>query len=54
MVVVYITCRQEVIKRQEKERRNKYKKQDDEREVIRTALRDKVLLAAIIAMISRK
>merc|ERR1712126_468159 len=33
--------RQESIKQAEKERRIKYKKQDDEREVIRSALRDK-------------
>ena len=35
-------CRQESIKQAEKERRIKYKKQDDEREVIRSALREKV------------
>ena len=35
-------CRQESIKQAEKERRIKYKKQDDEREGIRSALREKV------------
>ena len=34
--------RQESIKQAERERRQKYKKQDDEREVIRSAIRDKV------------
>ena len=38
----HLFCRQESIKQAEKERRIKYKKQDDEREVIRSALREKV------------
>ena len=35
-------CRQESLKQAERERRVKYKKQDDEREVVRSAIRDKV------------
>ena len=38
----FLFFRQESIKQAEKERRIKYKKQDDEREVIRSALREKV------------
>ena len=34
--------RQESLKQVERERRMKYKKQDDEREVIRSSIRDKV------------
>ena len=34
--------RQEALKQAERERRMKYKKQDDEREVIRSSIRDKV------------
>ena len=34
--------RQESLKQAERERRVKYKKQDDEREVVRSAIRDKV------------
>ena len=41
------SLRQESIKQAEKERRVKYKKQDDEREVIRSALREKVIGALI-------
>ena len=34
--------RQEAIKQAERERRQKYRKQDEEREVIRSAIREKV------------
>lgn len=37
--------RQEAIKQAEKERRDKYKKQEDEREVLRQGIRDKVRLS---------
>ena len=39
-------CRQEAIKQAEKERRKKYKAQDDEREVNRSAIREKYNIAA--------
>ena len=37
-----VCCRQESIKQAERERHKKYKKQEDEREVIRQGIRDKV------------
>ena len=43
-MLTVLSTRQESIKQAEKERRVKYKKQDDEREVIRSALREKVKL----------
>ena len=36
--------RQEAIKQAEKERRDKYKKQEEEREVLRQGIRDKVII----------
>ena len=38
-----VFSRQESIKQAERERRMKYKKQDDEREVIRSSIREKVI-----------
>ena len=43
--------RQESLKQAERERRMKYKKQDDEREVIRSSIRDKVGRIFIMLMI---
>ena len=39
---VVLLFRQEAIKQAERERRQKYRKQDEEREVIRSAIREKV------------
>ncbi|TRY75349.1 hypothetical protein TCAL_01638 [Tigriopus californicus] len=39
--------RQEAIKQAERERRDKYKKQEDEREVMRQSIRDKVQAKAM-------
>ena len=39
---VSLLFRQEALKQAERERRMKYKKQDDERDVIRSSIRDKV------------
>ena len=36
--------RQEAIKQAEKERREKYKKQEEEREVVRQSIREKVII----------
>ena len=41
-VKVCLVFRQEAIKHAERERHKKYKKQEEEREVIRQAMRDKV------------
>ena len=42
---VVLLFRQEAIKQAERERRQKYRKQDEEREVIRSAIREKVAVA---------
>ena len=39
--------RQEAIKQAEKERRDKYKKQEEEREVLRQGIREKVVTALL-------
>ena len=41
-LLLLLLLRQESLKQAERERRMKYKKQDDEREVIRSSIRDKV------------
>jgi hypothetical protein len=43
--------RQEAIKQAEKERRDKYKKQEEEREVLRQGIRDKVSIDAHIGKV---
>ena len=42
------SCRQESIKQAEMERSQRYKKQEDEREVIRSSIRDKVGFHALV------
>ena len=49
---VSLLSRQESLKQVERERRMKYKKQDDEREVIRSSIRDKVGSSLIYVKVS--
>ena len=46
--MLLLLLRQESLKQAERERRMKYKKQDDEREVIRSSIRDKVGVMFIV------
>ena len=40
--IILFTFRQEALRQAERERRKKYKAQNDEREVVRSAIREKV------------
>ena len=47
MILCIITFRQEALRQAERERRKKYKAQNDEREVVRVAIREKVNISYI-------
>ena len=42
--IICISFRQEALRQAERERRKKYKAQNEEREVVRVAIREKVIL----------